>query len=429
VASEAGDCPMTALPYNFPDMHPEDWQMLFRPVRASSRFRRIVFLIAAACAEQISSSSASELLVTDRATGRVVAFDAVTGAFTRLISDGMLSKPSAITIGANGIAYVAHEQDETGLVGQVVAIDLLFDNHAPFLSDIAPAGGLAYDHADDTLFVSEFGVQFNGELVYQYQAVGETAGQLLTTIGAGSGESGRAGMTIGSDGDLYVSSFAAVEDFFSGAVLRFDRDDEFAPLGVYASQAGFGGFNGIGFDSEGNLYAAGLFSQNVAKFPPSGGVDSGAQLGEPLAYPSGILVGDDGTILISSLGNDNPADPIYPFLFPGAIWKYDTETGEAVGGAPFIAALGENLMADFDENDLVDGGDLEAWEMAFGTDDHGGADFLLWQRFYGSLGDFIPTSMALYSPTATGGVPEPSSLLLTLAGALILARHASRRRA
>jgi hypothetical protein len=76
--------------------------------------------------------------------------------------------------------------------------------------------------------------------------------------------------------------------------------------------------------------------------------------------------------------------------------------------------------ADFDGDGAVDGGDLVAWQSAFGAtadadaDDDGdsdGADFLAWQRAVGGAG----------AATGAAGVPEPSAAALALFAASLLA--------
>jgi len=87
--------------------------------------------------------------------------------------------------------------------------------------------------------------------------------------------------------------------------------------------------------------------------------------------------------------------------------------------------------ADFDEDEDVDEDDLAQWADGFGLSEgagHGdgdaegdrdadGADFLTWQR---QLGLKTP-------PNAATGVPEPTSLVLAAALALLLAGHAASR--
>jgi hypothetical protein len=114
--------------------------------------------------------------------------------------------------------------------------------------------------------------------------------------------------------------------------------------------------------------------------------------------------------------------------------KYDAATGQPIGVGPFIGtkilSLDHELGADFNDDELVDGLDLEILETAFGVNnaadtdvdgDTDGADFLNYQSVYGALGAFQPSSMTIYSPESTIGAtaaPEPSSLVLGLVIAL-----------
>ena len=90
------------------------------------------------------------------------------------------------------------------------------------------------------------------------------------------------------------------------------------------------------------------------------------------------------------------------------------------GGGTFLAA-------DFNENGVVDGADLNAWKTGFGTGtqkaqgdadadgDVDGSDYLVWQRQFGTL----PTAAA-----AAAAVPEPSAIALALtAGLAFIARR------
>jgi hypothetical protein len=189
----------------------------------------------------------------------------------------------------------------------------------------------------------------------------------------------------------------------------------------------------LAFDDHGDLFVASLTGQALIKFSASGGVvTQGVQFGVPLPYPSGVLIGADDNILVSSLGNDNPADPFYGSnLFPGSITRFN-ET--LFGASPF-------LVGDVNYDTVVDGADLAAWQATYGTPydfmanadldgdfDTDGRDYLLWQRGFGNTGiagGFQPTAMARYVPIVEVlSVPEPSTLAL-LSLSLIAA---SRRR-
>ncbi|HEX6963630.1 MAG TPA: NHL repeat-containing protein [Lacipirellula sp.] len=360
-------------------------------------------------------ASANELLVSDRATNRILAFDPASGALLRVVSESpLLDEPTGITIGPGGFIYVSNSQTN------VLKIDPQTGEATEFVGGLIGPGGIAYDPQTDSLFVSEIG-QFDGSRVFQYDA----AGALLQTIGAGSSMTGRTGIAI-ENGELYVSNFNVQG---VGSVLKHDGA---GGLVEFASGIGAGmtpilfGPNGLAFDSDGDLHVAGLFGQNIVKYPVTGGVaGAGAQLGMNVPYPSGLLVleeDDAESLLISSLGNNNPSDPIYgSFLFPGAIFKYDVETGAATNF----------LVGDFDRDAAVEEADLAVWGTAFGTaasgdadgdGDSDGADFLAWQRSIGNqgvIGAFQPTGLALYSPPtpSAASVPEP---VTGLSGAMIL---------
>ncbi len=101
-------------------------------------------------------------------------------------------------------------------------------------------------------------------------------------------------------------------------------------------------------------------------------------------------------------------------------------TGNTITGATFSPGA-DFWEADFDENLFVDGGDFGIWQTGFGTvgtatkgdgDANAdmnvdGADFGIWQTQFGNTG-FKP-GVALAT-----AVPEPSALLLALAGVLAL---------
>jgi sugar lactone lactonase YvrE len=389
------------------------------------RLSAAALLLCVACSEVSTCLAADELLVADRATDRIIGFNPSTCAQTRVMVSSGLSGPSGLAFGPGGFLYVTNINTAT-----VVKVDPVTGATSPYVT-LNPAfgpSGLAYDPATNTMFVSEFG-QFNGDEVQQFDA----AGNLLRTIGTGSQASGRAGLAV-RNGDLYVSSFAGA-GFFAGSVLKFDHTTNFALNGIadfdhsgavaagdlaawksaigtagadanfdgntdggdfllwqrdlghpsltVASDPGLGGANGIAFDSSGKLYVAGLFSQANFKFDISSGpVTSGQAFGVQMAYPAGVTTHNEGGtdfVYFTSLGNDNPSDPIYGnTLFPGAVYKFDASTGALVGGAPLVT----------------------------------------------SMGSFQPTAVVIYSPPMGGvtAVPEAASGTLFAVGLIVLAK-------
>ena len=383
----------------------------------------ICIFIFLACGPRLAWTA--ELFVADRATDRILSFDESTGALLRVVTDTGLSVPSSLAFGPDGFLYATNLQSGfPGSAASVVKIDPVTGTTTPFITDVGGPGGIAYHAASNTLFVAEFG-NFDGKEVFRYDATGKR----IETLGTGSAATGRAGMAFDSVGNLYVS-----ESNFSGvgSVLKYDAPagSPSNPFGATATTfalganatlqfpAPAGGFNGLAFDPNGGLFVASLIGQSVIHFPVSGGVAAdGVSYGPPLAYPSSLLSGADGNLLVTNLGNDQAGDPFWgPNLFPGEVSRY---TGFG-GSAPL-------LVGDANRDDLVDGGDLTAIESGFGTDGGGdlsgdfdtdGEDVLLWQRGFGNegvVGAFQPTAIVRYEPPLVGiAVPEPSAVALIL---------------
>lgn len=400
--------------------------------------RRTGCLLLALTITSTTTARAAELFVADRANERVLSFDEETGDFLRIVTDQGLSQPSGMTFGPGGFLYVSNSAGFPGGAASVVKVDPVTGATTPFITEVIGAGGVAYHAPSNTLFVSEFG-NFDGDEVFRYDA----AGTLLQTLGTGSAPTARSGMTFDGAGNLYVSEFniAGVGSVLKYAAPVGDPSDPFAATGTtFASGADVtlaipapaAGFNGLAFDENGQLFVASLIGQSLIKFAVSAGtVVDGNPFGAPLPYPSGVLIGEDGNILVSGLGNDNPSDPFYgPATFPGSITRFNAIM---FGSAPF-------LVGDVNRDTTVDGADLGAWQATYGTPynplanadldgdfDTDGRDFLLWQRGVGNsgvTGPFQPTAMARYVPVFDiVSVPEPgTAILLTaaLAGLVLL---------
>lgn len=280
-----------------------------------------------------SLACADELYVSDRVGNRVLRFDPVSGAYLgELIGPGNplsasdLLEPSAMTLGPGNTLLVASRVN-----GKVLRFDR---QTGAFLGELAAGlngpSGLLYDASLGTLFVSELG-NFDAETIQRLDA---STGASLGSFGAGTGPTGRSDLVRGPDGLLYVSGF------FDGRILRFDPVtgnpqgvNPLDPTATFAtSPLGFVGAGGLAFDAGGRLDVVGLFSANVFQFDSSGATTGeliGAGAG--LVFPADLLLAPDGTLLVTSLGND---DPLMGPLLDGFIGRYDPLTGAAID--PFL---------------------------------------------------------------------------------------------
>lgn len=337
-------------------------------------------------------ATAGTILVSDRATNSVLKFDGNSGAFLGALieppTSGGLYAPTSMTIGFNGDLFVTSVNTNTGNA-QILRYNPTTGAFLGVFADtgsIEAIGSVIYSPTTNTLLAGSLGSGLGtSSTIYQYNS----AGAITTNITTGT-ISGRTGLTFGPNGHLFVSTFWDDEGgppfAAQGGVMEFDTANNFNSLGYFIDPnteglpAGLYGASGSVFDSNNSLYVASLFGQSVVKFNPSG--TSGSQFGDNLAYPSGLGIAQDGNLLVTSLGNDNPNDPNFPILFPGAIFKYDINTGATIGGpnTPFIS----------------------------------------------NGSSFQPTSMLIFLDAA-GPAPEPSSVLLLMGGVLFGARKLRRR--
>ena len=143
-----------------------------------------------------------------------------------------------------------------------------------------------------------------------------------------------------------------------------------------------------------------------------GDIVLGGTLEISLAEGFDPTVGESYAILNSQAGTI--AGTFDSFLAPalaGRWWSLGYQSTQVVLSI-------QAITADFDGNGLVDGDDLDDWQLAYqdgtnaadadGDGDSDGSDFLAWQRQYGSGVPVGELSVA---------VPEPSSVLLLLFGA------------
>jgi hypothetical protein len=288
---------------------------------------------------------AAEYLVSDRATNQILRYAVSDGTFLGalvnddLASNGGLFLPAAMAYAYGGDLFVTSIDLGTG-DGRVLRYDAESGQfEGVFASGLLSPSGLLYHAASNTILVGSLGTGLGDTNVIARFAADGTRMADIT----GGPISGRTAMLNGPSGEVYVSSFAD-GPFFSGSVLKYAYDpgsDTLAVPETYAAAAELYGANGLVFDPSGDLFVASLFGQSVVKFDVEAGAVVGSSLFANAAYPSGLLLAPDGDLLVSSLGNNNPNDPIYTDLFPGAIFKFNPTSGAMVGMGPFITGGAE----------------------------------------------------------------------------------------
>src|SRR4029077_18531284 len=123
------------------------------------------------------------------------------------------------------------------------------------------------------------------------------------------------GMTLGPDGNLYVSN-ASSGSGSGNTIVRFNGlTGEF--MNLFVTQ-GSGGLNGpfcLTFGPDGNLYVASFSTNNILRYSGSTGafIDTFAS-GGGLSGPEGLTFGPDGNLYVVGASND-------------AILRYNGSTG------------------------------------------------------------------------------------------------------
>ncbi len=327
-----------------------------------------------------------EYLVSDRATHRVMRYSVEDGRYLGdlvgddLATNGGLFMPSAMVIGFEGDLFVTSVDLTTG-DGRVLRYDAATgDFLETFATGITGPAGLFYHPPSDALLVGELGPNLgDSNLIARFTADGTR----LPDLALGP-VTGRTDIEAGPDGNLLVSSFA--DDAFNGSVLEYEylpETNEFALAGVFAEVPGqLLGANGIALDADNDLYVASLFGQGIVKFDVEAGAVTGAQTVAQAAYPSGLLVTADNELLVTSLGNNRPGDPIYgDMLFPGAVFRYRLQDGLPDAGEPFLqggadfqptAILPRPLAGDYNGDGRLTAIDIDQLTSAVREGDTGG---------------------------------------------------------
>ena len=352
--------------------------MRFRSFSARRITLLMLVIVTCVCGDGLGD----EFLISDRATNQVLRYGANDGSFlgafidSNMETNGGLFQPAAMTYGYDNDLFVTSIDLNTG-DGQVLRYDGQTGSfEGIYASGIIVPAGIHFHEPSQTILVGSLGTGLgNSNQMYRF----DESGASVETISSGP-VTGRTGMVSQSDGTLLVSGFAE-EPFFNGSILEYGYDpnsDSFSYNGVFAASQELAGANGLTLDENGDLLAASLFGQSVIKYDVESDEVIGAAIVGQTAYPSGLLVDTDGSLLVTSLGNNNPMDQIYPELFPGAVFRFDTSTGTMIGQGPFIVGQGdeflptailrrlsnESLAGDFDADGALTAADIDALSAA-----------------------------------------------------------------
>jgi hypothetical protein len=286
-----------------------------------SKSRRVCIVMGLVWLSFGARAAFGQLLVSDYVTNEVLQYG-LDGTFQKQLigpqnplSKSDLLSPSAMALGNGNDLFVASK--DTGEVLRYNRQTGEFLN--VFASGIYAPGGLLFDSAHNTLFVSEYGTYSDGNLIDRFD--GSTRASLGSFSG-GAAASGLSGMAMGSDGLLYASSF------YNGNILRFNPTTGDSAIFANGSAVGLGGTNALVFDKTGNLDAVGLMSSNVYQFGSDGTpIRELIPAGNGLVWPCSMLMSPDGNLLVSNMGDGTSI---------GYIGEYNINTGAAIN--PFFIA-------------------------------------------------------------------------------------------
>ncbi|MGA2798902.1 MAG: hypothetical protein ABSE63_15090, partial [Thermoguttaceae bacterium] len=201
------------------------------------------------------TGAAGQLLVSDRVSNQILEYN-LDGSFRKALvppSFPTLYTPSGMVLGNGSDLFVANENIGDNTYNVQRYNWRTGENLGGFDLGLNGPGGLLFDRASSTLYVSDFG----GHQIVKYN----TSTGDKTWLDAGAEVNGLADMALGQDGNLYVSNF------WDGTVLRFNPT---AQTFTGAPTTYFSGANGLVFDSSGNLDLVGMFTNNVYQFDSSG---------------------------------------------------------------------------------------------------------------------------------------------------------------
>jgi WD40 repeat protein len=249
-------------------------------------------------------AAARDLFVSSRLSDNVLRYDAETGAFKGVFASGNgLDNPNGIAFGPDGNLYVG-----LGDVGRV----MIFDGASgAFLRDfVTPeaSGGNVGARAIAFLPGGDLLVDSGGSSqVLRYEA---GTGRFKGVFASGDGLNGPVGLTVASDGTVYVGGA------LDNRVHVYDPSGQ--PVRVYAPPAGQSNVTGVLLDRRGHLLVAHSVSNTVRSIDLATGENTAFASGGGLNIPINMIFLPGGDLLVGSFSNDK-------------VVRYDGATGALKG--------------------------------------------------------------------------------------------------
>ena len=257
---------------------------------------------------------AQELLLRNQSTDEVLAFNGTSGAFISAFvsaGSGGLDRPDDLAFGPDGNLYVTSTN-----TGQVLRYN---GTTGSFIDVFVAAGSGGLDSPSNMVFGPDGNLYVENLISDQVLRYDGNTGAFIDVFIAGI--STIFDMVFGPDGNLYISNgfFATNKvsryDGVSGAFI-----DTFIPYpGInYA-------FNGLLFDSDGNLLVSSQREDQVRRYNGSTGafIDVFVSPGNGLSSPTGMVYGPDSNLYVSS-------------FFSNQVLRYDATSGAFID--VFVAA-------------------------------------------------------------------------------------------
>lgn len=258
----------------------------------------------------VSTARAAErdVLVSSRFSNNVLRYDGVTGAFVGVFASGHgLANPNGVAYGPDGNLYIGLGDDAkvmrfNGLTGA-------------YIDDFVPAGSGGLGGVRDIAFGLDGDLYVNSGTTDKVLRYDGDTGSFVGVAAEGHGMRGPVGLTVGSNGDLFI-----------GAALS-NTIYQFTTSGAFVRSFTTGGSHrqatGVAFGTDGLLYVAESVTNEVMRLDVGTGVFSGPFATTGLSTPIYMTFGPDGSLLTGSFGNDSVA-------------RFDPVTGASLG--TFIAS-------------------------------------------------------------------------------------------